>query len=164
MGNKVRFTIYRTYENDNRLDNIYREKRMLKGKIKSPNGDQLIFADFRIKKLPREISKKYKKLSHEAKDRILSERLQLMFQELNKKYRGSLSKIEPIAQWYIDHPDQRVQILHITKTGKTKLKPDFNKMHEFTSEENKYFLELLNKKLIEKGVIADVAAKPKQDL
>lgn len=154
LGKKARLMIYKMWKDDRDLEKPRLKKYKISGFLVYPNGKYRRFTPdyFEITKPDKDIVQAFEQKDYEAKANIIKKKIEKLIRDIEKKNDIQSDKVKTMVDWYITHQDSLTLIGRRGKRG-FKLKPDFKKMHDLSTQEQKDFKEQLDSALKERGMI-----------
>lgn len=161
IGHEARMRLYALWTDDRDLGNITLRKRRVKGHI-IMNGRYVMFRpkEFLFTIPTKETTDKYEEESFNAKKILIRYKLDQLFEEMKKDYKGIFSRVNAAVEFYTKNPKHLEEITKRIR-GKIKLLPQVKEMLGFSESELTEF-ETKIKESFKKMAMSGIEAQEKQ--
>lgn len=149
---RTRVNFERVWKNTYDLERPRLCKRPLVGWVVGNGYRSKFYPKFEANMPPRDIFKKYDDENFNAKSRILRQRIEETINKMRKQI-NIFDKVESLVDFYVTNPDQLTLIID-PRYKRFRLRKQFKTMHDITQTETAEFQTRLQKKLMEKGLLA----------
>jgi len=155
---RVKLWLYKLWKDDRDIERPELRKRRIYGVVKRGNRKATIKPTFNFSLPRKELVEPYEIMQRKQKGRLIRRKLEMLVKNLEKEFKGMYNKVDAMAKWYLEHPDQLKLIIE-RKGKKIKVKKDVKAMHELSGEECIELEKRISEKLIKRGLANDVVEK-----
>lgn len=161
MGESAQMRLYALWTDDRDLGNITLRKRRVKGHL-ILKGRYVMFrpTEFVFRIPSKETTEKYEGNSFRAKSKLIRYKLDQLFAEMKKEYKGMFTRVNAAVEVYTQNPKQLEDITKRIR-GKIKLRPEIKEMLGFSDSELQEFESKIGDHL-KKLSMAGMEAQEKQ--
>lgn len=156
IGSKARIYINIIWKDDRDLEKPKIRKRKLTGYLVYPNGryKKYIPKYLEVTMPAKELREVFEQADRNAKEKIIKSKLNRLIKNIEASIGVESENVSKMVEFYAKNPENISSIgKRVASTNKWKVKKEFKEMHKLSKEEAAEFELLLNKKLLDKGII-----------